>query len=212
MNKLSILSLIISASILFSCQDQASGIENQSSVEEYTTESIETTDTITSPVKIIDSNIIAFIDQFEFDFPDTIDFGWRFIESNYDTSAVEVKGIKYNEKYILNNIHFFNLDGEPLGKEIQGYAHSYKELNEDSLAILTIVNGEISQGINLYITDNDLNVLSKSLVASNGGDEGTWFYKYGHFDSEFTHFCSERVAGFAVDTSEILLDTIWIKK
>lgn len=211
MNKTSIYTILFSASLLFACGNEPSEIESQPVIQD-SIETAQDKDTVVNIFDVVDSNIIAFIDQFEFDFPDTIDFGWRFIESNYDTSAVEVKGIKYNEKYFLNDVHFFNLDGEPLGKEIHGYAHSYKELNEDSLALLTIVNGEISQGINLYITDNDLNVLSKHLIASNGGDEGTWFYKFGNFNSTYSYYISERVAGFAADTSEVVLDTLWIKK
>lgn len=210
MNK-SIVHLILLIVLVASCSENANTITSKESKPAVENENAVIVDKEQPErAEIVDSNIIAFIDQFKFNFPDTVDFGWRFIESNYDTSAVETKGIKYNEDYFLNNIHFFNINGEPLGKSIEGYAHSCKRLNEDSLAFLTLVNGEISQGINLYITNNDLNVLSKYMVASNGGDEGSWFYKFGAFDSTYSYFASEEVAGFALDTNEQILDTLWI--
>lgn len=164
------------------------------------------------PKPIMDSNIILFKNQFKFNFPQKVDFGWRYIESNYEENDQETKGTPYNEKYNLEQTAFFDMNGKPFSREISGYAHSYKRINSDSLLFLTMVHGEISQGFILYLTNNKLKVLKKEMIASNGGDEGSWFYKFGSFDQGFNYYAYEEVEGFAKDTLEMMIDTLWLRK
>lgn len=196
-----------------SCQQENTVDDTPEKIQDITV----TEDTISeqeniSTIAIVDTNIILFKKQFKYSFPDTVDFGWRYIASNYETSDIKIKGIKYDEKHNLNTTHFFNMNGEPLGKEIEGYAHSYKRINADSILFLTMINGEISQGFMLYITNNKLKVLQNHMIASNGGDEGSWFYKFGAFDKEFNYYTYEEIEGFAKDTMEMISDTLWLRK
>lgn len=197
---------------LFSCVQE----QTIDSTPETTKTSIEKIDSTKGeveiePVAIIDSNIVLFKNQFKFNFPQTIDFGWRFIASNYENNHPKVKGTPYNEKFDLNKTSFYDVNGKPLAKEIKGYAHSYKRISSDSLLFLTMIQGEISQEFMLYLTNNKLKVLKQEQVASNGGDEGSWYYKFGSFDSSYSYYISEELDGFAQDTMERIKDTLWIR-
>jgi hypothetical protein len=198
----------------------ACGADENKEGNSITPESSEIGDTIVAAEEVMDAIILEelpegqmyeedFLALFKYDFEHAYDFGWRFIESNYDEIEVEseVEKTAYDQEHDLfkiTSLHIVEDDGEknirPIGFE--GYGHSQKWINGNRL-LVTYNQGEISEEFYFYYVDSNYMILKEGYLASNGGDEGTWYYSYGEFSKDNSVYEMTKVEGEALDTFDI---------
>lgn len=213
MNLKSLLSfLFLPLILLMGCQGNAP-VANQDLHDMPADQSNDDTMQITDEPKIdsiaIGENeifITDLINLFHYNFEQRYDFGWRYIESPSDSL---LEKLTYDEE---NDLSVYNWVNSPYSSRysiaFKGYAHSYKKINGNHLFV-AYEPREISQAMVYYYTDPSFEVLQTGELASNGGDEGSWFHSYGEFSKNFSVYEFIEVDGFAGDTDAVSKDVFY---
>jgi hypothetical protein len=204
--KQGLLLLILATGFFCSCTNSS---EEKEQKNEQSSDSTATADTLVSIEEPKDDSTMT-LDEFYALFPynatSTYDLGWRFGQGYIEDGSITIT--KYLE---TNEIEGYTLklpDGKLVKPEFFGFAHSYKKLKNGHILIITFKREEIGQAIQVMEVDEEFRTVQHANLTSNGGDEGSWYHKFGGFNSDFTRYTSTYVTGFMKDTSDFRHDTL----
>ena len=156
-----------------------------------------------------------FLRLFKFAFKRNIDFGWRFIASNYEEFASDssfTTTIYDTENDLDDYAWLTNNENAAIGKVwdigyFSGYAHSYTQ-KDDNYIFITYQMGEINESLHCYYVDKDFNLIHEEELARVAGDEGTWFSSFGSFSEDFAVYSYSYISGEGLDTMDSGAETI----
>jgi hypothetical protein len=108
----------------------------------------------------------------------------------------------------LQKVTAVSVEGDAYPVIFDGFAHSYQYVNGGHVYV-TYVQEEISEELHYYYVNAAFEVLQDGVLASNGGDEGSWSYSYGEFSKDFSVYQYYHVEGEGADTTDFSSEKLY---
>ena len=154
------------------------------------------------------SPLAGFDSLFTYDWTDSFDFGWH-PPRHWDTVFNRTDYTRDYDRLLIVGFDVHLDSGKVWTCPERGKPISLLQTSDHTFYVF-YERREISEHLRVLVLDKDLNNIKSFDIASTGGDEGYWSYRYGWFSDNHSLYHQTHVAGFSSDTSVLEKVTVEI--